>query len=109
MARRLVKTLKGTGFRKVQILLEDGSPVEGAAEEEGAAQTASQAAAKPDAARHWPPHWPHWRSASPALPILHARRHWPSRRARPTSTSRSATSLTPPPESNRCAAPWMRW
>ena len=28
MARRLVKTLKGTGFRKVQILLEDGSPVE---------------------------------------------------------------------------------
>ena len=34
MARRLVKTLKGTGFRKVQILLEDGSPVEGAAEEE---------------------------------------------------------------------------
>jgi hypothetical protein len=50
MARRLVKTLKGTGFRKVQILLEDGSPVEGAAEEEGAAQTASQEAANPDAA-----------------------------------------------------------
>src|SRR6201995_3838403 len=35
MARRLVKTLKGTGFRKVQILLEDGTPVETAAEEAG--------------------------------------------------------------------------
>ncbi len=34
IARRLVKTLKGTGFRKVQILLEDGTPVEVAAEEE---------------------------------------------------------------------------
>jgi hypothetical protein len=39
MARRLVKTLKGTGFRKVQVLLEDGSPVEAAAEEEAAEQT----------------------------------------------------------------------
>jgi hypothetical protein len=34
MAQRLVKTLKGTGFRKVQILLEDGSPVEESAIEE---------------------------------------------------------------------------
>ena len=54
MARRLVKTLKGTGFRKVQILLEDGSPVEVAAEEEGAEANANgatqQAAPKPDAA-----------------------------------------------------------
>jgi hypothetical protein len=52
MARRLVKTLKGTGFRKVQILLEDGSPVEVAAEEEAAEQAnanGAQAAAKPDA------------------------------------------------------------
>jgi hypothetical protein len=39
MARRLVKTLKGTGFRKVQILLEDGSPVESATEEEASEQT----------------------------------------------------------------------
>jgi hypothetical protein len=39
MARRLVKTLKGIGFRKVQIRLEDGSPVEAAAEEEAAEQT----------------------------------------------------------------------
>jgi hypothetical protein len=66
MARRLVKTLKGTGFRKVQILLEDGSPVETAAEEEaseqagigapgadsatGAPRPSPQAAPQPDAA-----------------------------------------------------------
>ena len=54
MARRLVKTLKGTGFRKVQILLEDGSPVETAAEEEGPEETtadgATTGAPKPDAA-----------------------------------------------------------
>jgi hypothetical protein len=48
MARRLVKTLKGTGFRKVQILLEDGSPVEVATEEE--ANGAAPQAAQPDAA-----------------------------------------------------------
>ena len=34
IARRLTKTLKGTGFRKVEILLEDGSVVDGASEEE---------------------------------------------------------------------------
>jgi hypothetical protein len=52
MARRLVKTLKGTGFRKVQILLEDGSPVEVAAEEEAAEQASASApdAPQPDAA-----------------------------------------------------------
>jgi hypothetical protein len=44
MARRLVKTLKGTGFRKVQILLEDGSPVENAVEEDGAEPTTMDAA-----------------------------------------------------------------
>jgi hypothetical protein len=38
MARRLVKTLKGSGFRKVQILLEDGSPVESADDEETASR-----------------------------------------------------------------------
>lgn len=62
MARRLVKTLKGTGFRKVQILLEDGSPVEAAADEEASEQAgigatgadsatgAPQAAPQPDPA-----------------------------------------------------------
>ena len=52
MARRLVKTLKGTGFRKVQILLEDGSPVEVAADEEAAEQadTSAPDAPQPDAA-----------------------------------------------------------
>ncbi len=54
MARRLVKTLKGTGFRKVQILLEDGSPVEVAADEDDAEQgsvstPATDSAPKPDA------------------------------------------------------------
>ncbi len=54
MARRLVKTLKGTGFRKVQILLGDGTPVETAAEEEGAQQggapgSATEGDSKPDA------------------------------------------------------------
>jgi hypothetical protein len=43
MAKRLVKTLKGTGFSKVQIMMEDGTPVEGAAgeEEEEERETAS--------------------------------------------------------------------
>ncbi len=41
MARRLVKTLKGTGFTKVQIMLEDGTPVETAAEEEDPAAEAA--------------------------------------------------------------------
>jgi hypothetical protein len=53
MARRLVKTLKGTGFRKVQILLEDGTPVETAAEEAGVGVAADgqvvEADARPDA------------------------------------------------------------
>lgn len=43
IARRMVKTLKGTGYRKVEIYLEDGSKIDGAAEEEeeGAAAEAS--------------------------------------------------------------------
>ena len=48
IARRLVKTLKGTGFRKVQILLEDGTPVEVAAEEE-ASDATIEATPEPDA------------------------------------------------------------
>jgi hypothetical protein len=51
MARKLVKTLKGTGFTKVQILLDDGSPVEAYTEEEegqpAAASEPAQAAAPP--------------------------------------------------------------
>ena len=61
MARKLVKTLKGTGFTKVQILLEDGTPVEAFEEEDQSAPAPAaaappppppppQAAAKPDAA-----------------------------------------------------------
>jgi hypothetical protein len=63
MARKLVKTLKGTGFNKVEILLDDGSPVESYTEEDatgpGEAPAAAgvpppppppQAEAKPDAA-----------------------------------------------------------
>ena len=34
MAKRLVKTLKGTGYNRVEIMLEDGTVVEGANEEE---------------------------------------------------------------------------
>jgi hypothetical protein len=37
MAKRLVKTLKGTGYNKVEIVLEDGTVVEGAADDEDAA------------------------------------------------------------------------
>lgn len=48
MAKRLVKTLKGTGFTKVQILLEDGTSVEGAEEEdETAAAPASEGVPPP--------------------------------------------------------------
>ncbi len=64
IARRLVKTLKGTGITKVVILLEDGTEVESYAEEEEATAAATaapaadaaepapaaQAAATPDAA-----------------------------------------------------------
>ena len=59
MARRLKKTLKGTGVRKIEILLEDGTVLEGADDEEaedgeaaaqpnGTANGAQQAAAHPD-------------------------------------------------------------
>ena len=55
MARRLIKTLKGTGFSKARIMLEDGSDVEVAGEEEeeetagaeGQEETASSAAPPP--------------------------------------------------------------
>lgn len=36
MAKKLVRTLKGTGFNKIEIVLDDGTPVEGFAEEEPA-------------------------------------------------------------------------
>ncbi len=42
MARKLAKTLRGTGFTKVEILLDDGTPVEAySEEEEGEAATAA--------------------------------------------------------------------
>ena len=71
MARRLVKTLKGTGFRKVQILLEDGSPVGGRRRGgRRGSRAASQAqrpkvTRMPDASALAQPHWPHWRQPHP--------------------------------------------
>src|SRR5271163_4833828 len=47
MARRLVKTLKGTGFSKVQVRFEDGSPDEADEDEEDEAPPAAAAAATP--------------------------------------------------------------
>ena len=55
MARKLVKTLKGTGFSKVQIMLEDGTSVETAADEEADAEAAAAGAAGPTAAPPPPP------------------------------------------------------
>ena len=109
MARRLVKTLKGTGFRKVQILLEDGSPVEVAAEEEAAEQadTSAEDAPQPDTTALAAALATLVR-VSPTSPIRRKRRRLPNRPARPTSTSRSATSPTPLSASNRCVARWMR-
>ena len=49
MAKRLVKTLKGTSYKNVQILLEDGTVAEAAAEEDEAAETEGAAAAPPAA------------------------------------------------------------
>ena len=99
MARRLVKTLKGTGFRKVQILLEDGSPVEVAAEEEAAEQAAHRAdsatertqARRSRTRRHWRRHSPPWFRVSRRSLIRRRKRRWPSRPAWSTSTSRPAT------------------
>jgi hypothetical protein len=47
MAKRLVKTLKGTGYNKAEIVLEDGTVVEGAADEEDVAATAPAAPGAP--------------------------------------------------------------
>ena len=49
MAKRLVKTLKGTGYNKVEILLEDGTVIEGASDEDEAAAAVGggEAAAAP--------------------------------------------------------------
>jgi hypothetical protein len=44
MAKRLVKTLKGTGYNKAEIVLEDGTVVEGAADEEEAPAAAAPGA-----------------------------------------------------------------
>lgn len=45
-ARKLVKTLKGTGFTKVEIVLEDGTPVESESEAETAPAQPGQAEAQ---------------------------------------------------------------
>jgi methylglyoxal synthase len=55
MARKLVKTLKGTGFTKVQILLEDGSPVEAFEEADEQAPVETQGEARPTAPGVAPP------------------------------------------------------
>jgi hypothetical protein len=55
MARKLVKTLKGTGFTKVQILLEDGSPVEAFEEAEEQGQVETQGEEQPTAPGVAPP------------------------------------------------------
>ena len=55
MARKLVKTLKGTGFTKVQILLDDGSPVESFEEAEEQQPTETQGQAQPTATTAPPP------------------------------------------------------
>ena len=54
MARRLVRTLKGTGYGKVEIVLEDGSVAEkaGAEEDEQDAETTPGDAPTPPAAHH---------------------------------------------------------
>lgn len=43
IAKKLIKTLKGTGYTKVKLGLEDGTPVEGAEEEEEGQQPAQTA------------------------------------------------------------------
>jgi hypothetical protein len=45
MAKRLVKTLKGTGYNKAEIVLEDGTVVEGAADEEEGVLAGAEATA----------------------------------------------------------------
>jgi len=55
MARKLVKTLKGTGFNKVQILLEDGSPVEAFEEAEEQQQIETQGQEQPTTTTAPPP------------------------------------------------------
>lgn len=50
MARRLIKTLKGTGFTKVQVLFDDGSPAENHEEEEAPEEAAAAPEGAPKAA-----------------------------------------------------------
>lgn len=55
MARKLVKTLKGTGFTKVQILLDDGTAVESFEEADGQEGQAPQGEAQPQGVGTAPP------------------------------------------------------
>lgn len=50
MARRLAKTLKGTGFSKVELVLEDGSAIESASDEAEQQAGADASASEPPAA-----------------------------------------------------------
>jgi hypothetical protein len=55
MAKKLVKTLKGTGFNKVKILLDDGSAVESFSEEEETAPPPAQSQTGPASTAAAPP------------------------------------------------------
>lgn len=55
MARRLVKTLKGTGFSKVEIVLEDGTVAESAGEAEDESAPVETPAPQPVAPQHVAP------------------------------------------------------
>ncbi len=73
MAKRLTKTLKGTGYNKVQLVLEDGSTVESGSDEDaqpGAPQAAGASPAPPpsQAANVAPPPSPQDANVPPAPP-----------------------------------------
>jgi hypothetical protein len=70
MARKLVKTLKGTGFNKVLLALEDGTEVEtyGEEDEEEGAPATANAAPQADAAPPAPPTAPPLEATSPPPP-----------------------------------------
>ena len=117
MARRLVKTLKGTGFRKVQILLGDGTPV---GDRGRGGRCVSRVAPPAQLSRPKVTRNQCVGVGTGALAALSSaasrtslmprkRRCLPNRRAKPTSTSRSVISTMPLSASNRCAARSMRF
>ena len=70
LARRLVKTLKGTGFSKVRIMLEDGTEVENHEEEDEEEALANGAAPEAAAGAPPPPAPPPPPAAGPDLETL---------------------------------------